>query len=71
MFEIIFSFIDYLIISQSLSSELESLAVLFGVLREAPNSHNTYIQILEGKLAEQVDGEVVLALLRQGSMVLS
>lgn len=53
IFEITYSFIDVLSLSHSISSGLEELGVLFKVLRESPNSHNTYIQILKAKL----DGE--------------
>ncbi|KAG9248916.1 hypothetical protein BJ878DRAFT_485977 [Calycina marina] len=64
MFEVIYSFIDSLILSHKLSSEVDSLSILLRVLREAPNSHKSYIQILETKLAEQTQGDTIVALLR-------
>ena len=62
IFEITYSFIDSLSLSHSMSSGLEELRILFRVLRESPNSHHTYIQILETKLEEQteVDGVALL-----------
>lgn len=67
IFEIVYSFVDCLTLSQSLATGVNELGILFRVLREAPNCHNSYIQILEKKLAERADGEAIIMLLRQAS----
>lgn len=68
-FEITYSFIDSLCLSRSLDSGLEELRVLFRVLRESPNSHNTYVKILETKLIEQAgeDGHGIIPQIYQTS----
>ncbi len=68
-FEITFSFIDSLCLARSLDSGLGDLRILFGVLRESPNSPKTYIKILETKLIEQAgeDGHGIIPQIHQSS----
>lgn len=44
---------------------MNELKALFRVLRDSPNSHNTYVQILEAKFMEQAtyDGDSLVSLL--------
>lgn len=52
IFEITYSFIDSLSLCNNIQKGQGSLQVLFRVLRQSPNSHDTYIRILEAKLYE-------------------
>ncbi|KAH8817333.1 hypothetical protein F5884DRAFT_667067 [Xylogone sp. PMI_703] len=64
IFEIAYSFIDALNLSSTLSSGVNELRVLFRALRASPNSHETYIKILESKLIEQAKEEGAAIIIR-------